>query len=553
MAVVTTHAYVGLDQRRVALAEYGVPDAGPVDNSPPILPVEATAPGHVALIDNLPIQEIEATFDGWKAPSFLDDYYYRVHINPGQIDLSNLLSSQTRTVEVWSAYFETNLLSSISQTGTDGMTLSAAQSPPTLFGVLESRDYTLNVSTIGAPIIDALYTFSFSLSQPKLQVTGRRVLVWPFVPQTTHRESLEWQTDIISSYAGEQRLSLRSEPRQAFNYTYMLTPEEFSRAKAISYQWAHRVYGVPVWSELTHVGPLPMGTTYIPVDTTVADYRENDVIIIWESSSSEMAVEISTVQAGSVSLKLPLPREFTNAYVAPLRFARAYNGIEYSRSGNEVVVSKATFSVTQNKDLSASIGYPTYRGKDVVTDRTIVVGDISEKLFRPIDVFDNGSGPVEVDTQSDWVEHRQVLTFSTKNRAERWRARQWLHRLKGKQNTFWLVSWNPDLEVLVDFNSTSAGLVVKAIGYPTLYGVKDIMIQLKSGTRVFNRVLSGTSSGGGTETLSLASQIGVTATVSDVDMVCFMSHVRLDSDSIEISHEYSGQVSINVSVVEVPE
>lgn len=553
MAVVTTHAYVGLDQRRVALTEYGVPDAGPVDNSPPVLPAELSASGHGELTDNLPIQEIEASFDGWKAPSFLDDYYYRVHVRPGVIELGNLLSTQVRDVEVWSAYFEPQLLSSLSQVGTDGITLTQPQVPPTSFAALEARTYTLNISTNGAPVINALYTFNFQTDHPTLTVTGRRVVVWPFMPQTKHKEMLEWQTDIIPSYAGEQRLALRAEPRQTFNYTYMLTPEEFSRAKAISYQWAHRVYGVPVWSELTHVGPLPIGTTYIPVDTTVADYRENDVIIIWESSSSEMAVDISTVQAGSVSLKLPLSREFTSAYVAPLRFARAYAGIEYSRSGNDVVISKATFAVTQNKDLSASIGYPTYRGKDVVTDRTIVVGNISEKLFRPIDVFDNGSGPVEVDTQSDWVEHRQVLTFSTKNRVERWRARQWLHRLKGKQGTFWLISWNRDLEVTADFNSTSTGLVVKAIGYPTLYGVKDIMIQLKSGTRVFNRVLSGTSSEGGTETISLASQIGVTATVSDVDMVCFMSHVRLDSDSIEISHEYSGQVSINVSVVEVPE
>jgi len=486
-------------------------------------------------------------------PSFLDDYYYRVHINPGKVDLNNLLSSQTRTVEVWSAYFSSNLLSGISQSGTDGITLSAAQEPPTLFGILESRNYTLSVSTSGSPIIDAQYTFDFAQSESTLQVVGRRVLVWPFVPQTAHRESLEWQTDIIKSYAGEQRLALRAEPRQSFNYTYMLTPEEFSRAKAISYQWAHRVYGVPVWSELTHVGPLPMGATYISVDTTVADYRENDVIVVWESSSSEMAVEIATVQADSVSLKLPLSREFTNAYVAPLRFARAYNGIEYSRSGNEVVVSKATFSVTQNKDLSASAGYPTYRGKDVVTDRTIVVGDISEKIFRPVDIFDNGSGPVEVDTQANWVEHHQVLTFSTRNRVERWRARRWLHSLRGKQGAFWLISWNPDLEVTSDFNSSSTGLVVKAIGYPTLYGVKDIMIQLKSGARFFNRILSGAASDGGTETLSLLSPIGVTAAAIDVDMVCFMSHVRLDSDSIEMSHDYTGQVSINVAVTEVPE
>ncbi len=546
MAVIDTYALIRPDSRVAPTPDYS-PQLGEltqVDNSPPVQQYTRANDAFVSVSSTLPISEVGSSVTVSRMPSFLDDYYYRVHINPGKVDLNNLLSSQTRTVEVWSAYFSSNLLSGISQSGTDGITLSSAQEPPTLFGILESRNYTLSVSTSGSPIIDAQYTFDFAQSESTLQVVGRRVLVWPFVPQTAHRESLEWQTDIIKSYAGEQRLALN---------TYMLTPEEFSRAKAISYQWAHRVYGVPVWSELTHVGPLPMGATYISVDTTVADYRENDVIVVWESSSSEMAVEIATVQADSVSLKLPLSREFTNAYVAPLRFARAYNGIEYSRSGNEVVVSKATFSVTQNKDLSASAGYPTYRGKDVVTDRTIVVGDISEKIFRPVDIFDNGSGPVEVDTQANWVEHHQVLTFSTRNRVERWRARRWLHSLRGKQGAFWLISWNPDLEVTSDFNSSSTGLVVKAIGYPTLYGVKDIMIQLKSGARFFNRILSGAASDGGTETLSLLSPIGVTAAAIDVDMVCFMSHVRLDSDSIEMSHDYTGQVSINVAVTEVPE
>ena len=525
------------------------------DNTAPQASGEALAKSDIggALSSSAPYPGRELPVYGAIEPGFGADYYNRVHIVPDSLNVGNLLSTQTRPVEVWNAHRSTKLLSGISQSGTDGMTLIEPYAAPTTFGVFESRTYTLQVGTAGSPVIDAAYVFAFPGEQVRLSVMGRRVLVWPFIPQTTHRESLEWKTDVIKSFSTEQRLALRSEARQAFSYTYMLTPEEFSKAKAISSQWAHRVYGVPVWSELSHVGPLPMGTTFLPVDTTVADYRENDVVIIWESSSKELAVEITTVQPGSVTLKLPLTVDFTNAYVAPLRFARAYSGIDYTRAGNDVVVSKATFSVTQNKHLGASIGYPQHRGKDVVTDRTIVVGDVTERISRTIDVFDNGSGPVEVDITSNWVDHHQVLTFSTKNRVERWRARKWLHSLQGKQKAFWLPSWNRDLEVTADFNSTSSGLVVKAINYPVLYGVKDIMIQLKSGTRIFKRVLSGTANNDGTETLSLDATIGVTATVNDIDMVCFISHVRLDSDTVELNHEYNGQISVSISVVEVPE
>ena len=98
MAVITTYALVAGEHRRVPLAEYGVADASPVDNSPPVPPVDITANGYGTITD-VPITEIEEAFTAWKAPSFLDDFYYRVHIRPGVIVLGNLLSTQVRTVE----------------------------------------------------------------------------------------------------------------------------------------------------------------------------------------------------------------------------------------------------------------------------------------------------------------------------------------------------------------------------------------------------------------------------------------------------------------------
>lgn len=553
MAVVTTHAYVGLDQRRVALAEYGVPDAGPVDNSPPVLPAELSASGHGELIDNLPIQESEATFDGWKAPSFLDDYYYRVHVRPGVIELGNLLSTQVRDVEVWSAYFEPQLLSSLSQVGTDGITLTQPQVPPTSFAALEARTYTLNISTNGAPVINALYTFNFPTDHPTLTVTGRRVMVWPFMPQTKHKEMLEWQTDIIPSFNNEQRLALRPAPRQSFSHEFQLDTYQFSRAKAIATQWAHRVYGIPVWAELTRVGALPAGTTEIMVDTTIADYRSDDIIVVWEDDVNNVAVEIGAVLADRVQLKLPLEKSYQNAYVAPLRFARTFDGMQFRRSNHDFTIASATFQVTQNKDLGAAVGYPQYRGKDVLIDPTILVSDLNERISRSVDEFDNGSGPIAVDIKNSWVSSAKAITFDILTRAERWAARRWIHSRRGRQKAFWLPSWNPDLILLEDVGPTGAALTVRPIGYPLYYGVKDIMVQLKNGSRVFARVLSGSVDSNGNEVLSLADQVGTGFTVADVELICFMSHVRLNTDRVEIRHTYAGRAITVVPVMETPE
>lgn len=513
-----------------------------------------TPPGDwAAVVDEQPVAELELAVDGFHAAGFLADFYYRIHIIPGSIALGNLLSTQVRNVEVWNSYLSPKLLSSIGQAGTDGITLTQPQVPPTSFAALEARTYTLNISTNGAPVINALYTFNFPTDHPTLTVTGRRVVVWPFMPQTKHKEVLEWQTDVIPSFNNEQRLTLRPAPRQSFSHEFQLDTYQFSRAKAIATQWAHRVYGIPVWSELTRLGPLSAGATEILVDTTVADYRQDDIIIIWESDTNNVAVEIGAVLADRVQLKLPLEKSYQNAYVAPLRFARTFDGMQFRRSNHDFTIASATFQVTQNKDLGAAVGYPQYRGKDVLIDPTILVSDLNERISRSVDEFDNGSGPIAVDIKNSWVSSAKAITFDILTRAERWAARRWIHSRRGRQKAFWLPSWNPDLILLEDVGPTGAALTVRPIGYPLYYGVKDIMVQLKNGSRVFARVLSGSVDSNGNEVLSLADQVGTGFTVADVELICFMSHVRLNTDRVEIRHTYAGRATTVVPVMETPE
>ncbi len=555
MAVIDTYALIGPLSKIPPTPEYsGQLDAfTPVDNSPPVQQFERSSDAFVSVSSNLPISEVEETAASWRMPSFLDDYYYRVHVLPGIIELGNLLSAQERQVEVWSAYFEPQLLSSLGTEGTDGITLGQPAVPPTYFAALESRTYSLNISTNGAPVINAKYTFNFPDDQPTLRVTGRRVVVWPFMPQIKHREALEWLTDVIPSFNNEQRLALRAAPRQAFTHEFQLDTYQFSRAKAIATQWAHRVYGIPVWAELTRVGPLAQGITEILVDTTVADYRSDDIIIIWQDDVKNSAVEIGAVLPDRVQLKLPLDRSYLDAYVAPLRFARTPSGVQFRRSSRDITIASTEFQVTANKDLGGSIGLPQYRGKDVLTDRTVLVGDLNERISRSIDQMDNGSGPVSVDIKNSWVDSAKSITFDLLDRQERWRARRWLHSLRGKQKAFWLPTWNPDFILLEDVGPTAAALTVRPVGYPLYYGVKDIMIQLKNGTQVFSRVPSGATDPNGNEILSLEAPVGVSFTVQEVEFICFLSHVRLNSDRIDIRHDYAGRAVTSIPVVETPE
>lgn len=488
-----------------------------------------------------------------KTHSFADDFYNRIHITPSSLALGNLLSSQTREFEVWNSYFSSKLLSSITQSGTDGITLTQPTAAPTTFASLEARTYVLSISTDGAPVISAAYVFNFPDNQPAMTITGRRVVLWPFVAQNQFTETLEWKTDILTTQEGEQRIALRNAPRQSFTYDFQLTPYQFSRAKAIATQWGQRVYGIPVWNSVTKLKVIESGATVIEFDTTNQDYRDNDILMLWESDTSFEALETLVVSDTQIELKLPLTRTYNDVYIVPVRFARTLSGVEFKRDSNVVTRGRGTFLVTENIDLGAVIGKDEFNSVDVVTDRSVILGDLSEKIVRSVDLFDNGSGVIEVATKNDYVTATQTLTFDSITDADAWNVRQWLYSKRGKQRTFWLPTWNEDLQVVLDISAESMALTCLPINYPLYYTTKTILIQHTNGTKYYRTIVSGVTNEDGTEQLSINESLGIVVTPAEIEFVCFMQLCRLSSDNITISHKGSGRQSITLNVTEVPE
>ena len=548
-----------------AQADYSVWNSKPPPNSAPNIGTVGlpTSNGELNLhrvkfasqvTNNLPIQIRPSAVlqNSHRYGSFYDDYYNRIHVTPRSIEIGNLLSNQIRTVEIWSAYPTPQTLNTITSIGATGITFGAVARVPITFGALQSTEYEIDVSINGPPVISANYTLQFTNDSIRLDLSGRRIVVWPFMPQTRHRESLEWQTDIIGAFSSEQRLALRAAPRQSFSYTFQLDNQQFSRAKAILNQWAHRVFGIPVWSSLTKVGRLESGATQILLDTAYADYRVDDVLLIWQSDSEFIAAETQAILADRIELKIPLSVSFENAYVAPMRFARTLNGVNFRRNSNPYIVANGEFSVTQNKSVSAS-NYPTYRGKDVLPNRTVIASSLRETIRRDVDVFDNDSGQIEVDITTDYPYFSQVITFDTLDRQQRWQARQWLDSLRGRQKSFWLPSWNNDFKLLADANQSNNTLRCAAIGYSIYYDVTDILIRNKNGDTRYNRILSASLDSNGDEILLLENPIGIDLSPTNIDLICFMSHVRLNADRVQINHGDSGRATASIAVTEIPQ
>jgi len=52
-----------------------------------------------------------------------------------------------------------------------------------------------------------------------LWADAENVITFAWKPQAEHAENIEWLTDVIPTYDGEQRLSVRTAPRTRYNYS----------------------------------------------------------------------------------------------------------------------------------------------------------------------------------------------------------------------------------------------------------------------------------------------------------------------------------------------
>jgi hypothetical protein len=190
--------------------------------------------------------------DAYVGNSYLNDYYFRIHINPQAVDVGNLLTRKEVNIYVWNSYFEPVTLDNVASFNAGGLNLiPPAPLPMTFFGNTE-KTFILEASTSGSPLIDASFDFVFDSARITMDVTGRRLILFAFPPNWGQgmTEKLEWKTDILRSFSGsEQRRILRRNPRRSFTYTLRVWRDEAQAFDNILWGWQKKYYGLPVWTD----------------------------------------------------------------------------------------------------------------------------------------------------------------------------------------------------------------------------------------------------------------------------------------------------------------
>ncbi len=494
--------------------------------------------------NNVPVDIAAWGCSGAFAAGYYDDYYNRIHIRPNPVALGNLLSEQVREVEVWNAYETGQLLTAVTPTGAEGITLTEPTAAPTTFGPLESRIYELAISTDGPSTIDAAYTFNFPADAPVLRVTGTRVVVWPFRPNWVQplTERLEWLTDVIESDDGtEQRMALRGAPRRAFSFLITVSQADKRRLETLLWDWQARAFAVPVW---TDPGRLAVAAktddTVLSLATDYLDYHDDGLAVLIGDTATQEALEIDTVSPGSITLARPLLNDWpAGTRIYPARIGRLQDSQDLSLYTATLESALVRFDIQDNSAVSAAeFSAATYRGLPVLETRPNWRDDISQAYRRKLELFDNTTGIRAVDDLSARPVTVQDYLWTRAGRAAIYAFRQWLYARAGKQTPIWVPTYQSDLVLAQDVQDTDTAIRVQNIGYSRFIrqaiGRRDIAIRLADGTVYYRRITASIEVDSQTEQLSIDSALGQLVKTTEVRMISWLQLCRVESDALEL-------------------
>ncbi|MBA2881839.1 hypothetical protein HNR65_002170 [Desulfosalsimonas propionicica] len=496
----------------------------------------------------------ERALSGSIAHHYKEDYYHRIHVAPNPLALGNLLSEETRQAYVWNAFFENKTLDTVTKENADGIRVTEPEAAPVDYAPLEEKAYTIAVSLSGPPTIDADINFAFAVYTVTLNITGSRVTLWRWIPREQYTEILAWNTQVLQTRVGEQRIGYRAAPRQVFEFRFFRPAREISQMKNVVDNWSHRVWGLPIWKEASVVSATA-GATAISFDTSYRDYRQDSLAVLWESADKAEAVNVTNVRPDGIDIDPALQTNFADAFVMPLRRALTPEGVDFRRGrAPDYAGVSATFIVIDNEDLSGSADYPQYDGYDILDDGNIIVGDMAERISIPLEQIDNGQGPITIETKQDYSRVKRTVGKYTKTLAALWQWRRWLHSRYGRQKAFWLPAYNRDIHLATPLYSAEVQAEIRPADL-AVHGnfPVDCMIRLADATIFYRQITGAEQLPGGNERIIIDSAFGQDIDPTDIDLWCYMDLVRFDADRIEMAHQNPYIMQTSIPAARVPE
>lgn len=482
-------------------------------------------------------------YSGWLQGGINSFLYGRIYITPSVVALGNLVSSQTRQFSVWNATFVADTVSAITAVGDVGLTLTQPIPTPYTLGPLAQQFYTLNIGVDGPANMDAIYTLVIAGANYTVEVTGTRVVIWPFQPNwaTAVNETLEWKSDVLKAYDGtEQRIELRAIPRRGLSYDFLLRGSDAQQFDNIMWGWQNRAFAVPYWQYRGKTtAAIGIGSLTIPVNTADAGYVAGQTLALFLSAD---VYEILQIAPGGVAPSLITLANATalawplGSFVYPASVSTIPSNVPVNRQTSGVLTGSVTFAadpVRTDPFLPVTVAPNMYNGYEIILEQPDWAAPIDNTATFNYDRVDFNTGDVNFATTDKYQSLAYKYRWIRKSRTSIAAFRAFLARLNGLVNPVYLPSWHEDFTLALPIATTDVTLTVIDRSFFVLVGQNPARANIYIRTRThgnFLRPINAVGKTGANASINIGTALGANIPISDVLQICYVSLYRKSSD-----------------------
>jgi len=472
------------------------------------------------------------------------DFYYRIHVNPVEINAGNVVASKNFSIFIWNAFFNTVDWNNIFGSGNEGLNLTGVSTPITI-NALDYLTLNLEVTTDGPATINATYTFNFDVYDITVDVTGFRIITIPYLYENGVEETLQWKTDIQLSIAQEQAICLRSSPRTYFKCKFIL--EEFQTTSLygklfIGYELK---YALPLQMDAAFIyGNLPIGSNEILFNTANLRFKAGGIAVIYSSDAEQYeTIEIDQVLSDRITLTEITTLQFTGAYfVAPARIVEVDQKPSLEPIGYKTTENEIRFLSVENYQ-EASGSYTQYNSEDLILDRTFFGGALNGSILRDKEILGNELGITKTYASRSVTAVERSQNWITNNLSDRYSLIKFLHSRKGRFKRFYFPSWRNDFVLATDINSGATNVLLEANDYDGYTSEFSVFFLKTNGNFEFltGSLLDNT-------TFQANAPISFNLLKTDIKLFGFLHLLRINSDSITIIYS-NNKTEVSVPLV----
>lgn len=478
--------------------------------------------------------------------AFVDDYYNRVHITPGSIDLGNVVSAQSTPVSLWNAYLQPRTLNAID--GLDeGIEISGQPAAPLLFPPLKELLWDVTVTPDGQPVLDTTLAWQFEGDiTAALRITANRIIAWTFVPDWGDgiEETLTASTDILQSESAvSQRRQLRLTPRREFSGPMYAEGRERQYLDLALFGWSDRIWAMPIWPDIQLLEvAVDVDADFIQCATEHLDFRAAGLAMLrGEDAFTTETVEILDVLSTGLQLKRGTQQAWpVGSRLYPVRTAQLQSEPELTKLTDRLIEASVQFLVVEECDWPEWLPTTLYRGRPVWDRRPDDSENLTHSARRLRSTLDSGMAiPLITDTAQRALQMlgQRHLDLGREARAL---VRSFIYGMRGRQKVVWVPSHMDDLTLTATASAVATTLDVANIGYTRFSngkpGRRDIRIELWNGTVLMRRITGAIELDGQTERMAIDAALGIEIQPGDVARISWMNLCRFEADAQRIEH-----------------